>query len=289
MKSLPWRSQNYIPVHASPSHCANCGVALLPEYVYCPGCSQKAVLHRLSPHEIAHDALHYFTHADRSIFALLKGLATRTGAIGREYVGGRRKAHFPPLNFFLIVGTLYVLVVSLLLPSKTFDPFAEHPELAGMSAGMQAKMIHVFTRQHNAIQFMNRYSNLVAMMAVPFISIIYWISYRRAHYNYTEHLVAGLYMNGFTNLLFALLVIPAASVLGIRQGEIAYAGLVAIHLLGQVGYNSVFYFRFLEKRGRRAAFKAVLVSLAAALFWFLLSASAVAVYIASGYRQVKGH
>ncbi|RYY87608.1 MAG: DUF3667 domain-containing protein [Chitinophagaceae bacterium] len=288
-KFLPSPQPKQHALHASPTVCANCAQSLAPDFSYCPRCSQKTELHRLSLHEIGHEALHYFTHADRSLFGLLRGLATRTGAVAREYVEGKRKAWFPPLNFFLLVGTVYVLILSALAPSSNFNVFAEHPELSAMTAAKRAQMITIYTRQHDAIQFMNHYSNVVSMLAAPLIAAIFWLFYLRGRYNYTEHLVAGLYMGGFTNLCFALIGAPLARLMGFQQGNSSYLAVVGLLLCGQVAYNSIFYRRFMGRSGGRAMLKALLVSLAATGFWFLISTTAVTIYIAAGVLKSKGH
>jgi hypothetical protein len=64
-----------------PTNCLNCGSGLGAGYKFCATCGQKANTHRLSFHEIGHDALHYVTHADKGIFHLIKELARRPGKV----------------------------------------------------------------------------------------------------------------------------------------------------------------------------------------------------------------
>ncbi|GAA4344581.1 DUF3667 domain-containing protein [Flaviaesturariibacter amylovorans] len=275
-------------MHESPATCLNCAAPLSPDYTYCPACSQRTRLHRLSLHEIAHEAWHYFTHADRSILSLVRNLATRTGAVARRYVDGRRKATFPPLNFFLIVGTLFVLVASTIAPKPSFDVLKAHPEVAAITDSVkQAKYIMVYERQHRVITFMSKYSNVVSMVAVPLTTLLFWLFYRKGRYNYAEHLVAGLFMVGFTNLVYALLMVPVAALLGVRLGGSGSLPLVSLHLCLQVAYGAVFYYYFINRRGAGAACKAAFVSLAATAFWFFLSGTAIGIYIATGFKALR--
>jgi hypothetical protein len=69
--------------------------------------------------------IHYFTHADKGIFQLLKALVTQTGTVAREFVSGKRKKYFPPFNFFLIVAALFVFMGSI-LPNKSVDTPYNH-------------------------------------------------------------------------------------------------------------------------------------------------------------------
>lgn len=96
------------------TNCLNCGSAFTPDAKYCAACGQKAATHRMHFHDIWHDLIHYFTHADKGIFHLLKDLATKPGLVAREFVEGKRQKYFRPLNFFLIVAGLVVFMTSML-------------------------------------------------------------------------------------------------------------------------------------------------------------------------------
>ena len=77
--------------------CRNCDTALAPEHKFCVSCGQRTDIGpRLTMREISHDIVHAITHADHSIFALVRSLLTRPGHVAREYVAGQRKRHFGP-------------------------------------------------------------------------------------------------------------------------------------------------------------------------------------------------
>src|SRR5690349_19077076 len=63
-------------------------------------------------------------------------------------------------------------------------------------------------RQQEVDEFWANYSDLVSIAAAPLLSLFFWFFYRRAGFNYTELLVTSLYMIGFTNLVFAVIVSP---------------------------------------------------------------------------------
>ena len=104
------------------NNCLNCNRPLLEGQKFCAFCGQKTALKRLSLFEIWHDVVHYFTHADKGIFQLLKALIVQNGTVAKEFVAGKRKKYFPPLNFFLIVAALYVFMNGILshsgIPAK---------------------------------------------------------------------------------------------------------------------------------------------------------------------------
>src|SRR5688572_1261813 len=92
--------------------CRNCGAALAPSQKFCSACGQRADIQpRLTMREISHDIVHAITHADHSIFALVRALVTRPGHVAREYIAGQRKRHFGPWVFLLITVSLASAVI----------------------------------------------------------------------------------------------------------------------------------------------------------------------------------
>lgn len=269
--------------------CANCDAPLNPEFRYCPQCSQKVNLHRLNLHDIFHDAVHYFTHADKGIIGLIKDLAVKTGKVANEYVSGKRKKHFPPLNFFLLAGTIYVLVVNAANPPREYDASKDalkaYPQLTTYPKHVQQYVINLYDRQHKALTFMTKYSNTVAMIGVPFTCLLYWLFYIRGRFNYTEHMVAGMYMGGFTNIVYALIFVPMGALFGIKQTDPSTMSMVFVValLLVQITYASVFYYRFINKGTAASAWKAAGVSLLVTVVWIALTGVVVFLYILHGF------
>jgi len=264
--------------------CPNCELALEEIIKYCPECGQKTNLHRLNLSEILHEAIHYFTHADKSFIQLLKQLTLKTGKVAKEYISGKRKKYFPPLNFYLLVATIFVLIINVATGSQsTPNVLKEHPEINSISDQVRKKkIIKIYERQGIAINFMNKYSNIVAMIALPLICLIYWIFYIKGTYNYTEHLVACLYMIGFANLIYALFFVPVTLLLGIKHSNSSLISVI-IFMIFQIIYNSIFYYRFINKNTYASAFKAICVSLFAVVFWFALSSILVGSYISNAF------
>lgn len=260
--------------------CSNCGFTLSDDFIYCPKCAQKVHLHRLSLHEVLHEGVHYFTHADKGIIHLLKDLFTKTGTVAKEYIAGKRKSYFPPLNFFLLVATIYVLVMGLVTPKPSGNVLKDHPELQHIpDVRQKEKVIGIYERKDKAIYFMNKYSNVVAMIAAPLLCFIYWLFYIKARYNYTEHLIACMYMAGLTNLVYVLLLVPLSLLFNLRHSN----SLIGILMVFQLVYNSVFYYHFIERKTTVAAIKATAISLIAVLIWMGLSYYAISMYIRSGF------
>ncbi|MBC7890131.1 MAG: DUF3667 domain-containing protein [Ferruginibacter sp.] len=263
------------------SICSNCDQEIIPGRHFCSNCGQKAHLHRLSWHDVTHDAIHYFTHADKGVFHLLIQLATKTGTVAREFVQGKRKKYFPPFNFFLIVAAIYVFVFTLnTKPFTSKDVLQSHPELNKITdLKKREHMLHIYERSSKAMVFMNKHSNTVAMLALPFIAAIFWLFYRRAGYNYIEHLVANMYMSGFTLLCQVIVFVPLGLLFKSKNSNY----LLSAFFIFQLIYFSVFYYFFINNGTKPGRIKAFLVSVFVIVIWVILTATLIRLYISNGF------
>jgi hypothetical protein len=261
--------------------CLNCGTPLLAGQHFCAQCGQKAETHRISLHEITHDAVHYFTHADKGIFHLLKGLITRPGIVAREYIDGKRKSWFKPLNFFLIVIGVVVFMTSSL--HKEYPRPASRPSVAQAQRPDPATMERyraMGLRAANSSRFTAKYSNMISMLATPLFAGFFWLFYRRARYNYLEHLVANLYFVPMVMLLYGLVVIPIQRVSGSYN---VFMMALGFFFLWEIIYRALAYYQFIGKKGGWQLFKSFAVSLLASAFWIAISYGLVWYYIRYGF------
>ena len=265
------------------SICANCSYSLDEGYKFCPNCSQKTSLHRLNMHDVVHEAIHYFTHADKGIFGLLKDLVVKNGRVAKEYVEGKRKRYFPPLNFYLLVATVFVIVINLASPKEQLAVNSSSPEIQSIKDPVQRnRVIQIYERRSKAVTFMNRYSNIVSMIALPLLSFIYFLFYIKGRYNYTEHLTAGMYMMGFSNLTYVLIFVPVSLMVDVKPGAATFF-FISLFMLVQAAYCSLYYYNFIGRPGTKRVVKAVLVSLFVFFFWMSLSSVAIGFYIRNGF------
>jgi hypothetical protein len=234
------------------ANCKNCEVALQPEFDYCPKCSQKAQLHRLSMHEVIHEGVHYFTHADKGLFQLIRDLILKGGVVAREYVGGRRKKYFPPLNFFLIVAALNLFAINA-------DEKSERPDIAREEAMQhyhvkspeeRKAFLRIYERQVEAIDFIKHNSNKTVLVMLPLMAFIFWLFYKKGPYNFTEHLIAVMFMYGFCTFIFVVFSLINLLV----KIDVNY--IYAFTLLLQLFYFAQFYYRFMGNTKRIRAYVA---------------------------------
>ncbi len=91
--------------------CKNCGNQYHGHF--CNNCGQKNVHDRLTTHEVWHDIVHVFTHADKSIFGFAKQALLQPGAVAYAYLEGKRKRYFNPIQFFILLTTVTVFILTV--------------------------------------------------------------------------------------------------------------------------------------------------------------------------------
>lgn len=258
--------------------CLNCAATLDQPVNFCSHCGQPSNTHRLTIRHFIHESFHAVTHADKGIFHLLAGLATKPGTVAREYIAGRRKAYFNPFTFFLIVMGVFVLSNNYFTATpKRFKPdekvLARIPTRQG-----QERYLTMSRRGAEVSAFTHKHGNVIAMFAVPFFALLSWLFYRRKGYNYAEHLTANLLFVTFSNIAFIIIVYPLQ---GLNRSN-SSMGMFALALgfILQILYLTWCYSRFLPLNGRRVnPLGAFVLSISGVCLWILLTMTVTALYI----------
>jgi hypothetical protein len=225
--------------------CLNCTTSLQSDFHFCPKCGQKVDTHRLNVKHLSHDIIHYFTHADKSIFRLVWLLLKQPGVTVREYLHGMRKRYFPPVNFFLISVAIMAISVKVF---KTFNMDFMLTRRGLSKAGTAGAQL---------LTFVNTRINWIYIAFIPVFTFLFWIFYTRRKYNYIEHLVAGLYWNGFIVLFLALVISPLMFAFNTLS---AFYVISVIFLAAQTLYYSVAYYHLLEYHSVWKFFRSLFIS-----------------------------
>ena len=268
-------------MHESLVTCANCGRQVSTQYIYCSHCSQKLHGHRLSLGHLGHEVIHFLTHADKGIFHLIKNLAYRPGKVAREYVAGKRKTWFSPLNFFLIIIGVFVFV------NSNFNPM-EATSFKSLRASVNKipneevrnRRLAKVERMEKAVQFMSTKSNYVNMAMTPLIAFLFFVIFYKRGYNYTEHLVANLYFAGFAAIFFIVIIAP---LLIFTKGTVFYYLGILMFLIFEAIYRSIAYYQFLNRKGTRQFLFIFFISLLLVSGWYFLSSKLIGYYIEHGF------
>lgn len=262
-------------------NCLNCSAPVLPDHSFCGHCGQKVAVHRLTVPHLVHESFHAFTHADKSIFALLKHLAVNPARVADEYVSGRRKKYFNPITFFLLCIGFFVFMNNVIKPYG--EPPQPDPAIVSQLTPQQKTLyVTMINRTGEAMKFASKNGNIIFMIAMPFYAALIWLFFRNRGRNFAEITLAVILYTAFVNLLFTLLFTP---LMKLYLGTPAYGYIMGGGMLLQLFYYAWAFKGFLHYKSRSGALKTFLVMLLAFVLWGLLSIIAMFFYV---YRENTG-
>ena len=252
-------------MHAT--NCLNCQFTLQGEENFCPNCGQKTGTHRLTWEHFFHEAWHAFTHTDKGLLNVLKGLAINPGLVVSEFVEGKYKKYFNPITFLFLCLGLFVLANSIFKPYVDF-PKPDPKVIALLKTEEQKKQyLGFFERSETAATFQQKHPNIIAMIGFPLEAFIFWAFFRRRRRNYVEVLIAIIFLGGFSNLIFTFIFSP---LLGLAKHTDVYNWLLIGVLLTMVLYTAWGMKGFLTNPQPIAYWKPMLVAVLHMLIWTLL-------------------
>jgi hypothetical protein len=188
-------------------------------------------------HEIGHELMHAMVHVDRSALSLVRQLAVHPGRVALDYVSGRRKRHFGPFAFLVVVVALASAAIAL--------------------SGFRVVSSDV---PNASVDFLQHHVNLVLFAQVPVLAGICRLLETRGPYNYAEYLVLAAYTKGMQVLFLAAVVIPVWYILAGHQS--LSLRLYYLYLVLAMGYYGFALWQFVPGRHLTSAFKGVVAALA---------------------------
>jgi hypothetical protein len=176
--------------------CKNCEKPLSGNY--CGNCGQSAHVERIDTHYFLHDIPHSVFHVDKGFWFTFKSLFINPGKSLAEYLAGKRINHFRPFAYVLILSAIYVFLA---------------PQIEMLTEKNAGASIF---KARNERPFFEKYISLLIFIQIPVLSLITWLSFKKAIYNYWEHFLINTYLAAQTNLL--LLVIKIWGLLKVSTG-----------------------------------------------------------------------
>ena len=157
---------------------------------YCPRCSQKADVGRISWKSVRNGIMDIWGLGTRSLLFSILQLLLRPGYFINDYISGRRQVSFPPVKMLFIVTVIYSIVVYWFFP--------------------QALGIHLYDSSEDARKAMSDYYQWYqshygwAMLMMAILAIIpTWIMFRYSPRNTRHTLPEGF----FIQILFSVLMV----------------------------------------------------------------------------------
>lgn len=184
--------------------CKNCGQNF--EGNFCNNCGQNSNVQKINLSYLVDEISNSVLQVNRGILFTIKELFIRPGHSIREFLEGKRKQHFKPLAFVLLVSTVYVLL-TYFTGTKTFLG----DTITGISEAISSKGQEL----SKSVKILNWLANNYAystLLLLPIFSFASYLSFKKAKYNYFEHLILNFYITGqqiviyliFTFLFYAI-------------------------------------------------------------------------------------
>ncbi len=210
-------------------YCNNCGLMFSGNF--CPRCSQKADLGRISWKSVRNGIMDIWGLGTRSLIYSIWQLLMRPGYFISDYISGKRQVSFPPVKMLFIVTVIYSLIIYWLFP-KVF--------------GIQLHDIDEGSRQLLS-NYYNWYESHFswAMLGMSVLAIIpTWVMFRYAPRNTRHSLPEGF----FIQVLFSVLMVVLNFFLIylVLVNLIAYNVVIALVTMFYyiVGYMQLFGYGF---------------------------------------------
>ena len=169
---------------AAPGACANCEAPLAGEF--CARCGQRAWPGRFTLRAVLTRQVTGALDLDRGLLFTAVELFRRPGHMARDYVRGQTVSYANPVKYFLIVGALTTLAcVKSGLAGQMADEFVR-----GMTTSTKGR---VSPGTGAVVEVISSYFTLLLAFTLPTAALSTRWVFRRAGYNYAEHLIFNIY------------------------------------------------------------------------------------------------
>lgn len=159
--------------------CKNCGHEVSD--LYCGHCGQKANPEKITFSFLCKEVFHFFTHLEKGFLFTSYQMVIRPGETARNFIEGKRKNYQPPISYFLIWATIFILFVYM--EEKIFGSNAviNFKDYFGPAAVTRLAISNL---------------GIVLTVVIPFQALYLFFLVTRKTYNYFETMVATIYSIG---------------------------------------------------------------------------------------------
>lgn len=215
-------------------NCKNC--TQLVDGNYCKHCGQSTGVSRINFSGFLNDVSDSVFQINRGFFYSLKELFVRPGHTIREYLEGKRKKHFKPIGYVLILSTIYFFIARFLETDTYLNDFI---------TGFASDSIDS-EQDNNALAILTWLTENYAytmLMIIPVFSIASYLAFVKSRFNYLEHVVFNAFITGQQAIIYSLFAF-----LSFIFGD---GDLLAILNLGvSMGYALFVFLQFFLKETR---------------------------------------
>ncbi|MEN0005800.1 MAG: DUF3667 domain-containing protein [Bacteroidota bacterium] len=178
--------------------CLNCDNII--EENFCPKCGQKASTKRITIQGLITSVINSLSNIDKGFLFNLKHLTLTPRKTIQDYIDGKRKDVFKPVQYAIIAVTLLTLADQYFATSVLINTEQRHT--------MEGTLL--FQKSYNYGRFIHENLKYLWFLNVFFFSIPTYFFFKR--YNFAEHLAINAFVIGHVSLITAL----ALPITGIR-------------------------------------------------------------------------
>ncbi len=176
--------------------CKNCEHSFKGNF--CNNYGQNSNVGRIDIKYLLNEIPNSVFQVNRGLFFTIVELFTRPGNSIREFLHGKRKKHFKPLAFVLLMSTLYVLTTYLTdkytILGDGISGIAESLNNKGTKSLITSDILNWFAQNHS-------YATLGIL---PLFSLASYLIFIKSKYNYFEHLILNFYVTGQQMVIYLI-------------------------------------------------------------------------------------
>lgn len=214
-------------------NCINCGKEANEKF--CAHCGHPTRIKRITFKDVWADFWMSAFGFDGMLARTLKDLTIRPGHAARQYINGNRKKYYGPVGYFLLMITLFLLLMSLL--DMNLLDFINGKRGMFVVPAIQAQEDAKLTQL--VLQFISQNMKIFVFLIVPFHAFAArYLLFRKSGLNFMENLVLPFYLMGhlywlniisvilfkFTNSYFFNAIVM---VMALLYYGYAYSGLIS--------------------------------------------------------------
>ncbi|MFV1884633.1 MAG: DUF3667 domain-containing protein [Balneola sp.] len=175
--------------------CKNCGTTV--EGKFCSNCGQDSKVSRINLPNFLNQISESVFLINKGFFYTLINLFVCPGQSIEDFLNGKRKYHFKPIAYVLVISTVYFLISRLAEQNTLIDDL-----ISGFFSYDSERKSEI---PSSLTWFSTNYA-YTTLLLIPFFSFASFISFLGYGRNYLEHIVLNAYITGQQAIFYSIFI-----------------------------------------------------------------------------------
>lgn len=175
--------------------CKNCGKIV--EGNFCSHCGQDSKVSKINLPNFLNQVTEKVFIADKGFFYTLINLFIRPGHSIRDFLNGKRKYHFKPIAYLLVLSSIYFLISRIAEQNTLID------DLVSGFFSYDSENKNEIPPSLKWFSSNYAYSTLLLLPIFSFASFLSFLKYRKS---YLEHIVINAYITGHQAIFYSIFI-----------------------------------------------------------------------------------